>query len=207
MYGGGTWKPQKRLLLYGQFMLDELIVDKIAGNWWGNKYGVQGGISYKLPLRTSTQQIVSDTQSVLHPQITMEFTAVRPWTYTHNLLYNKYSHDNRGLGYQYGSNLLNYAMQLKLPIDKLTECSAYYAYTRQGSLGNSYSLNYGSEIEDLQSTTADWLQGTITDTWRVELSLKIHPWAHQRFRLSHQMQKVDSHAWKQTFSLAWQMII
>lgn len=207
MYVGGTWKPQKPLLLYGQLMLDELIVDKIAGNWWGNKYAVQGGISYQLPLFFATSQAAINTQPTRNPQISMEFTAVRPWTYTHNLLYNKYSHDNRGLGYQYGSNLLNYAMQLKLPIAKLTECSAYYSYTRQGSLGNDYSLNYGSEIDDLQSTTADWLQGEITDTWRVEHSFKIHPWAHQRFRLSHQVQKENSHSWKQTFSLAWQMII
>ena len=43
------WIPvRKRLSLYGQFMLDELVIDdlKEGNGWWGNKFGAQVGLEY-----------------------------------------------------------------------------------------------------------------------------------------------------------------
>ncbi len=197
MFMTGEWKPTDDLLLYGQFVLDELIVDKIATDWWGNKYGLQGGVNYHLP------QVFAKADA---PQISAEITAIRPWTYTHKFSFTTYSHDSRCLGYQYGTNLVSYAGRWILPLDKWSDITGYYLLNRQGEDYNHYNYNYETEIENHDTEMTHWLRNPVNH-YRIEHSLKIHPWAHQRFRITHKLLKDGDTGWENELSIAWQMMI
>ena len=74
---GKTTNKQQRFL-YGQLLLDELIVEEILGStgWWGNKYGMLGGICWTYP-RGAWRA---------------ELSGVRPWTYSHYTPTSAYLH-------------------------------------------------------------------------------------------------------------------
>lgn len=147
IFAGTEIKPIKPLLLYANFILDELKKSEILGDWWGNKYALQVGSSFK-------------SNCVIPMTTTLEFTAVRPWLYTHNIMVNKYSNDDISLGYQGGSNLIQYSAELNFDITTNLTLDIKSDYKRQGSIGNSYQINYNSRPKD----TAEWLEGDITDT-------------------------------------------
>jgi len=65
------------------------------------------GISYKLPFEFIDNQPL---------RYTIEMTAIRPWTYTHYLMYDKYTQDNNCLGFPMGANLLHYATKIEVPL-------------------------------------------------------------------------------------------
>ncbi len=83
IFGGMELKPSQALRIYGQALIDELRYKELFTSWWGNKYALQSGISTSLPWGENP------------PCLSLEFTAVRPWTYTHYLDHDKYSHDRK----------------------------------------------------------------------------------------------------------------
>ena len=147
MFGGFRKAISETSLIYVNFLLDELKVKEVFGNWWGNKYAVQMGITHQW-------------NAVLGS--TFEFTAVRPWLYTHKFLVNKLSNDGVSLGYEEGSNLIQAAFELNCALSRKLELDFFTSYTRQGSYANQYYFNY-SDIQDSSNDTADWLQGKISN--------------------------------------------
>lgn len=144
---GANYKPQKNLLLYFNFLLDELKKSEILGNWWGNKYALQIGSSCIFdPARSG--------------RVSLELTAVRPWVYTHYLLENRFSHDDVSLGFPGGSNLIQYTAELNYDLLAGLNFNTQTYYRRQGSVGNSFTINY----YDRPSDQADWLEGKISDS-------------------------------------------
>lgn len=93
------WNAAKHLQLYGQFVLDELIVENLrAGNgWWGNKFAVQAGAKYV------------DAFGLPNLDLQAEVNVVRPYTYSHNTLYGSYSHYRQSLAHPLGANLYEVA--------------------------------------------------------------------------------------------------
>jgi hypothetical protein len=93
------WNAAKHLQLYGQFVLDELIVENLrAGNgWWGNKFAVQAGVKYV------------DAFGLPNLDLQAEVNVVRPYTYSHNTLYGSYSHYRQSLAHPLGANLYEVA--------------------------------------------------------------------------------------------------
>ena len=89
----GQYTPINRLKLYGTFMIDELRTSEMFHDWFGNRWAAQAGthvtgnlFSFPIDLR-------------------IEWTAVRPWAYTHRVpLYGTYTHNGRSLGFQHGPN-------------------------------------------------------------------------------------------------------
>ena len=150
VYGGLNFTPNngKRWILYGNLILDELNVREIFGNWWGNKYALQTGVSTTWNSRLRT---------------VAEFTAVRPWMYTHKFLVNKYSHDKISLGFPEGSNLIQFAFEFNFNIMRNLSVDVFSSYTKQGSLYNSFTQNY-LEVGNSNNATADWLEGDVTTT-------------------------------------------
>ena len=71
-------------------MIDELKVSQIFKNWYGNRWVMQIGahtagnvLSYPSDMR-------------------LEWTAARPWAYTHRVpLYGTYTHNGRGIGFDF----------------------------------------------------------------------------------------------------------
>jgi hypothetical protein len=89
------WNALKRLSLYGQFMLDEFVIDHIRdGNgWWANKFGVQLGAKY------------IDAFGVSNLDLQGEINVIRPYTYSHHSIFGSYTSYKQPLAHPMGANL------------------------------------------------------------------------------------------------------
>jgi hypothetical protein len=207
MFAGFNWTHNKNWLFYFTYMMDEFRPERILKKWWGNKYAYQGGISYKLPVSLIKNQPI---------RATIEMTAVRPWTYTHDLMYDKYSHDRRCLGFPFGANLLHYATRLDLPLPMDCSYSAYFSYMRQGigpasgpaSVGNNFLTNtsFIDDMFDSYHYPATWLQGKIINTFRFENSLRIGILKHHKLFLAQSAEKKSKQRWTSQVVFGWQLV-
>lgn len=198
LFAGMNLRPNDNLLLYAQGALDEFSYSKILSNWWGNKYALQCGASLSAPELALSQSPA--------PRITLEATAVRPFTYTHYLNHSMYSHDGRPLGYSKGSNLLNLSLELNLAWREYLTWDANLSWCRQGSFGSDWRQNYhdvfpGSLIDD---GTAEWFEGVRTDTINLCNTFRIPVMAHHRLILGHASEYRDT--WKHNYFAGWQLI-
>lgn len=170
IYGGFNWTIYPKAVVYANFLLDELRKGEIFGDWWGNKYALQGGIGYKgLPAISGSSEIVA------------QFTAIRPWLYTHDTLIGKYSINNYCLGHPKGGNLISWDLRFTTKYNNRLNFESLLTYTRQGSLGNDFSQNYQSREKD----TATWLEGKITDELEVKSVVTYNINRHHRLKLGY----------------------
>jgi hypothetical protein len=179
LYGGIDAEAAKNLSLYATLLIDELTVRKLFTNWWGNKYAFQAGTSLRMP--------AFKVCSADAPRFGLEFTAVRPWTYTHYANVSMYSHDARPLGYPKGSNLLDLTAELNVPLPGNIRWDSRFSYTWQGSEGNDWRLNYHEFFPPEITGTAEahWLEGDLTKTAKWENTLRIGIMAHHSLLLGH----------------------
>jgi hypothetical protein len=87
-----SWRIKPGLRLYNTLFWDELAWEKVLTKWWANKFVFQTGFHW-----------VSQTNPYL-PELRMEATVSRPWTYTHNDLVNSYTSAGITLGLPQGPN-------------------------------------------------------------------------------------------------------
>lgn len=89
--------PQHLRALYGQFVLDELIVSELLGGteWWGNKFGLLGGLEW----------------GTFWGGWRIEFSAARPWTYSHYTSSAAYVHGLTPLAHPLGANFAELALE------------------------------------------------------------------------------------------------
>ena len=178
MYCGANVKPNPNLTLYANFALDELTFRKILSNWWGNKYALQTGVSWEIP----GKNLCSQEQ----PRLSVELTAIRPWTYAHYMNQTMYSHDRHPLGYIKGANLLNLTAEFNLPLTTNMRWDIQASGTIQGSEGNDWALNYMDYFSSgLLTEEADWLEGEDDLSWELANTINWQFLAHQSLLLSH----------------------
>jgi len=144
---GKTTNKQQRFL-YGQLLLDELIVEEILGStgWWGNKYGMLGGICWTYP-RGAWRA---------------ELSGVRPWTYSHYTPTSAYLNGLTPLAHPLGANFLEGSVAVQAQRGKWNFHSRLTASTRgDNPLGDAPtgSLPQVGDI-DRQAETYLWLNGT-----------------------------------------------
>ncbi|HPT70779.1 MAG TPA: hypothetical protein PLE74_00695 [Candidatus Cloacimonadota bacterium] len=206
IFGGFNWKFKSDFSLYHNLLLDEFSKSKILTDWWGSKYALQAGLSY-----CRNKQIREKLHGIpitlfLPPRINIEMTAVRPWTYTHFIRWNKFSNDGIALGYPLGSNCLNYSTEIDYWFNYLPlSLGVNASYTRQGSTGNSFTLNTSDPalIPNTQTTKTHWLAGKITDTTSIKAYMELHPLTHHYFRIGTMMNKTQETNWKQDFTFSY----
>lgn len=158
----------QQLSLYGQAMLDELLVSKLleAQGWWGNKWGLLVGASW-LNKEGSFGWLV-------------EGVAVRPWTYTHNTLPLSYTHLHQPLAHPAGGNFVEGRARIRANIQGKYNLRIGVLRRRQGrSLGGGESLlsfaagempwTSFSEREGEDGHT--FFQGIPTNVFRLELDV------------------------------------
>ena len=125
-----SWNIRKTAQLYGQFVLDELVVSELtAGNgWWGNKFAFQLGLKYF---------------NFLVPQLhwQLEYNQARPFTYTHDGAFTNYTHYRQPLAHPFGANFREVLFNLKYqPIDRLQlESTTLFAAYGAGPV-NGFSI-------------------------------------------------------------------
>ncbi len=192
IYAGINLRPPNNHnhLVYFNLIIDELSTGELLNNWWGNKYAMQSGYSYLF----------------LYPplsRITFEFTAVRPWLYTHKYIHTKFSQDDRSLGFPAGCNLIQFASELDIQILENLQMNLHGKFTRQGSVGNDFSINYLSRDRTLDNDT-HWLEGTITNKMLGRIVCDWSPLAHHKFKLSLTLSKIEDNKLDKEIMLGYQ---
>lgn len=123
-------KITNSILLYGQFMLDDVYSKEGRGDV-RKKYGYQGGFKY------------FDLFTIKNLHIQAEYNSVRPYSYAAENPYQSYTHYNQALAHPLGANFneaigfINYRLS-----DFFIEIKANYAVKGNDSL----TYNYGGNI-------------------------------------------------------------
>ena len=125
---------------YGQFVLDEFVLDNIkAGNgWWANKYGIQAGLKY------------FDAFGVSNLDLQGETNIVRPYTYSHGTPNGNYSNYLQPIAHPLGANFKEFigiARYQPLPRLNLT---GKLIYAKMGR--DTTGVNWGSDVNKLNTT-------------------------------------------------------
>jgi hypothetical protein len=173
------WNAFKGVQFYGQFVLDEFVLDNIkSGNgWWANKYGIQAGAKY------------IDAFGVSNLDLQAEANIVRPYTFSHNTLYGDYSSYRQSLAHPLGSNFNEMVGILRYqPLPKLNlVAKLVYTMTGRDSTGlnfggdmlkNNSTRNNGTADKDYGNTIAqgfsnDILFGSLVASWQFKHNLFI----------------------------------
>ena len=95
MGGNLKWNFVKNHQLYFQMMLDEFYVKEIKARngWWANKQGYQFGYKW------------FNAFTLKNLFLQAEYNYIRPYTYTHGLITQSYTHLNQSLAHPIGANL------------------------------------------------------------------------------------------------------
>ncbi len=134
-----AWSALPGLRLYGQFLLDELVVGEIGEASWRNKWGVLAGVHLVgLPL---------DGLS-----LRAEYARLRPYLYSHRSGTTSFTHYNDLLGHPAGPNAQDVALFATYRPTARLEAGLNLAYTVRGR--NADSLNYGADPLESYDTRA-----------------------------------------------------
>jgi len=128
------WNIRNRYSLYGQLLIDELIVSEAFGGngWWGNKQGYQLGIKY------------ADAFGLENLMLQGEVNRVRPYTYAHDSDFTSYSHYNQALAHPLGANFTEY---LGRAVYRLSDRWSFEALVLYAQYGNDIGTeNFGRDI-------------------------------------------------------------
>lgn len=168
------WNAVKNLSFYGQFLLDEFVIDNIRdGNgWWANKFGIQAGGKYV------------DALGISNLDLQGEINIVRPYTYSHNSNFGNYSNYQQPIAHPLGSNFNEVTGILRfqpLPRLNLKGKLSLIAIGR-----DTAGVNWGGDIlkkntsrqRDFGNTIGqgisnDILFGTFTASWQLKHNLFI----------------------------------
>ena len=150
------WNFLKSFSFYGQWIFDELIVDEFlsSSGWWGNKFGYQVGLKY------------IDAFGLNNLDLQVEYNAARPYTYTHQNIYNNYAHYRQAVAHPLGANFREFIGIIRYqPIPRLS-LSAKAILANYGL--DSPGTNWGQDIlKDYRTRERDYDnvigQGVATD--------------------------------------------
>ncbi|MCD9014259.1 hypothetical protein [Parachryseolinea silvisoli] len=127
------WNAVRKLSFYGQFVLDEFVLDHIKSGdgWWANKFAVQVGGKY------------IDAFGVPNLDLQGEINIARPFIYSHNTNYANYSHYQQPLAHPLGSNFEELVGVIRYqPLPRLN-LTGKLMVTRIGR--DSTDVNWGSD--------------------------------------------------------------
>lgn len=144
------WNIVKGVSAYGQFVLDEFVLNHIkAGDgWWANKYAIQAGLKY------------FDAFGVSNLDLQAETNIVRPYTYSHTTKYGSYSSYLQPIAHPLGANFKEFigiARYQPLPRLNLTG-KLIYAKVGRDTTG----VNWGGDILKDNTTREKTLGNTIS---------------------------------------------
>jgi hypothetical protein len=166
------WNAVRKLSFYGQFMLDEFVIDHIReGNgWWANKFGIQVGGKYV------------DAFGLANLDLQGEMNIIRPYTYSHRTSYGSYSSYKQPIAHPLGANLKELVGILRYqPLPRLN-LTGKLMFTTIGR--DTTGVNWGSNIlksyrtrqQEFNNTIGqgvsnDILFGSFTASWQMKHNL------------------------------------
>lgn len=148
----GIYHFSNQFRFYGTFLWDEMYWVKLFKQWWGNKYVLQSGF-YWQPF-----------DQVYMPDLNVEFTLARPWTYTHSYSAITFTSAGYDLGFPFGPNSQVLSIKSTIFPSPRIFINLEYYYIKKGSgLGSNANDNYAQRNKDLDDKTP-MLLGDITYT-------------------------------------------
>ncbi len=155
--GDFKWNFKRHFQLYGQVVIDELIVSRArAGTgWWGNKQSLQLGAKY------------IDVANVRNLDLQTELNVVRPYTYTHEkdstgVSYTNYVHYNLPLAHPLGANFVEWIGVVR-----------YQPLKRLYLTGKLMVTSYGADTRNANSTPLTNWGGDIRQDYATRERLKV----------------------------------
>ena len=168
------WNMVRKLSLYGQFVLDEFVLDHIkeGDGWWANKFAIQAGGKY------------IDAFGVSNLDLQGEINIVRPYTYSHNTKFTNFSSYRQSMTHPLGANFKEIVGILRYqPIPRLTFVGKL-TFVNIGR--DSIGVNWGSDIlkgnssreqeydnKIGQGISNDIIFATLTASWHLKHNLFI----------------------------------
>lgn len=149
------WHLIPGLTSYGTWFFDELDFWKLFSGWWGNKFVFQLGATY-YPTRNL-------------PSLNVEYTAARPWTYSHIDPINSFSSGGRILGLKNGPNTTGWNLRSNWLVSSRLRLLGEFHYVNRGddlgaNIFNSYHDRGNFEEED-----ANFISGNIVTSNQARL--------------------------------------
>ena len=151
-------------------MIDELKTSEMFNDWGGNRWAVQAGIH----LAHSIFSFPVDYR--------LEFTAVRPWAYTHRApQFGTYTHNTRPLGFTSGPNSRQLLLQNIWWISPRSQVMLTFTQLQKGyepdmyqddgyDYGNNANENYAKSNPEIFQNKTGWLIGDIHKDSKLQLN-------------------------------------
>ncbi|NQT63408.1 MAG: hypothetical protein HQ556_10660 [Candidatus Marinimicrobia bacterium] len=151
------WRIKPGVTTYGTWFFDELDFWKLFSGWWGNKFVFQLGATYY------------PKQNL--PSLNIEYTAARPWTYSHLHPVNSFASAGRILGLKSGPNTKSLRIAAEWQVTKDLFVSAQKSFIQRGDDPGSNVLASYSERGDFESEDDNFLLGEILSDAQTEFRL------------------------------------
>ena len=131
--GDFRWNLFKKIQLYGQFIFDEFRFNELfveRRGWWGNKWGLQGGLKY------------IDFLGIKQLDFQYEYNVVRPYTYAQYRADDiSYTHHAQMLAHPLGANFKESLFRIQYQPHKRIHLDAKYFRINKGL--DEQNQNYG----------------------------------------------------------------
>ena len=142
-------KPLKGLKVFGTLLLDDISFGKIGTGWWGNQTLIHTGI------------YSANLYEIAPIDLNIEYLRVEPYTFTHRLSRNSYTHFNYNLGANIQPNSELFFTQINYRFNHRLSFATSYSYTNHGAnplnpdgsinVNVGGNINFGHRLSDSES--------------------------------------------------------
>ncbi len=128
-----TWRPVRGLEVYGEFLIDDLQYDRDTGH--PDKYALTLGQAYY------SHAVGFDYE------LTAEYSQARRWTYTHDRVEHRYTHDGRPIGFDLGPDADRALVEVTLHPSPVWSVAVGFEHARKGEGTCTEAFELGGESE------------------------------------------------------------
>jgi len=147
-------KPISGLKVFTTFLIDDISLGKIGSGWFGNQTLLHTGI------------FSSNLYSIFPVDINLEYIRVEPYTFTHRLPWNNFTHNGYNISGNLQPNSELFFSQINYRFNHRLKCSASFWFTTHGAnpLNDDGNIkNIGGDINlghrETDSETVEFLDG------------------------------------------------
>jgi hypothetical protein len=157
--------------LYGTWLIDDVDFSRLGESWWGNKFILQGGLM--------TTALLPNTD------VTVEYSRIDPYVYTHFFLGNQYTHNTASLGFELPPNSDEVYLGLTWWAGARLRFGASMQLRRHGmnevDEEGTLLVNHGGDIYQtlrygVDSDIAPFLAGIRNDSVLLTATMTYEPW-------------------------------